>query len=820
MGGDTGAGRAARGAVPDEPIERALQMLDGRLPQATMLLTNEDDEPGWLVEDIRAAFARRRGVSILRGDLHDDPARIVRAIFARLDDGAALRPNVPLAVLLKGLDVVEPELLVALLGRLASLQQQVADDDPAAPTLPPRVVVIASAELGAFRALWSQLRSSSDPGARAVRQMLATERGFVLRVVSDGLVAPTRAQISVAGRPATSTVPRAPVPPSLAPPVEGPSTAEHPARPPHPGNRPQVSVRGPAAVPMPRRQVPPMSSAAPAPLPPPPASNSVPDYDEDGAADPGRPPLISRRTVLAGLGVGVLVIGGAGIILPRLGGRAAQLTRGLIPHAAPTCAAVKQTGYPTGAPSVIPNLQAWTPGKGGFVLQSSSRIVVDRAYADQLGAAPSLLAADLAAATGRPALSIVTDDQPNPCGGDIFLTLGATEPRLNDEGYTMTVADNLTIAGKAPAGLMHGTQTVLQLLHQNPAIQGGVAQDWPAFPERALMVDIGRKYFSVPWLKAHIREMAFLKMSYLHLHLSDDQGFRLESHTHPEFVAADRRLSRAEMADIVSYAAQYGIIITPEIDMPSHMTAMLSPSQNAGLQLVDSGGTAYASLINLSKPEAYTFMQSVLDEYWDLFPGPFWHMGADEYVIHYNAFPGLDPNALYQYITWAHDQIRKHGKTPRAWNDGIVPPGSTAATMGVPTDMVIEWWSDNGLSPQHHLDRGRQVMNTCEHPTYHTLGRYDINAGAIYDVAWEPWTFADGLTVDQHARGLLGAKMHIWCDHPNAQDEATVAQKISLALRAMAQKDWNSPLPDPDVNGFQVRATAIGHSPGWPSGLS
>src|SRR5262249_19744047 len=158
---------------------------------------------------------------------------------------------------------------------------------------------------------------------------------------------------------------------------------------------------------------------------------------------------------------------------------------------------------------------------------------VDTRHAAALAGTAAVLADDLAALAGR-AVPVVTESTPAP--GDLFLTLDGLH---GAEKYRMTVGESVRITGGDPAGTFYGTRTVVQLLHQALVIPAGAAIDWPNYSERGLMVDVGRKYFTLGWLRQHIRELSYLKLNYLHLHLSDDQGFRMESVSHPEVVSPE-----------------------------------------------------------------------------------------------------------------------------------------------------------------------------------------------------------------------------------------------------------------------------------------
>lgn len=254
-----------------------------------------------------------------------------------------------------------------------------------------------------------------------------------------------------------------------------------------------------------------------------------------------------------------------------LTGAAVAVVTALLPAVVPAQAA-------TAVPRTVPALRQWTPASGGFVLAASTRVLVDPAYTASLDDDARQFAADLGLLTGTTP-AVATGTPAGALAGDIVLTLGSTDSQLGDEGYSLTSGPALTIKARTDTGAFYGTRSVLQLLRQSPSVPGGTARDWATKSERGLMVDVGRKYFTLDWLRQEIREMAHLKMNYLHLHLSDDKGFRIESTTHPEVVSA-QRYSKREIADLIAYAARYHIMVVPEIDAPGHMAPVITPTPN------------------------------------------------------------------------------------------------------------------------------------------------------------------------------------------------------------------------------------------------
>lgn len=469
-------------------------------------------------------------------------------------------------------------------------------------------------------------------------------------------------------------------------------------------------------------------------------------------------------------------------------------------------------------PQTVPALRQWTAGSGAYTFTDTSRIAVDPASAARLGDEAATLADDLAARTGR-TVAVVTGA---PATGDIALGLGDTT--LPAEGYRMTVGAAVTIRAGTDTGAFYGTRTLLQLLHQSASVPAGTAVDWPTKPERGLMIDQGRKFFTVAWVGQHIKELAYLKLNYFHFHLSDTFGFRLESSTHPEIVSTDH-YTKQDIADLVALGQRYHVTIVPEIDTPGHMNAILAAHPE--LRLKNRSGTASAEFIDLSLPGSYTLIKDLVNEYLPLFPARYWHIGADEYVTDYGSYPQLltyarahyGPGATakdtyYGYVNWADALVRAGGKTTRMWNDGIK---SGDGTVTPNADIVVEYWYNYGLTPQQLAAAGHTVANESWTPTYYVLGGAKPDTRWMYET-WTPDLFQGGATLSDPVRNP-GSLIHVWCDNPGAETEDQIAGGIMYPLRGLAQQTWGSPKPVASYAAFTPIVAAVGHNPAWP-GLS
>jgi len=479
----------------------------------------------------------------------------------------------------------------------------------------------------------------------------------------------------------------------------------------------------------------------------------------------------------------------------------------------------------------IPALREYTLAADAYTFSAETRIVIDRAA---LRTTATVFANDLLALTTF-TLPVVQDVV--PAAGDIVLSLGATDSAIGSEGYVMEVGSTLAICAQADAGVFYGTRTILQLLTQGNIIAGGTARDWPSYPERSLMVDNGRKYFSPDWLTNHIRELAYLKYNYFHFHLSDDQGFHLESST---VTPSQPILSKAELTSIIALATQYHISIVPEIEMPGHMGAILP----ADLRLPYDDGTITAnSYLNIASDAGYAFAQRLIDEYIDLFPGPYWHMGGDEFGVDWGRLNHLrdyvraklnNSNAsaqdgFFYFVNWVNAVVKAKGKRLRIWGS----PLSSGTVLRFDPDITPELW-DQSVDPNDAIYRGYAIINASFYPTYYVQGwesqnppRPQYPAAALYE-QWTPQKFfaeqfppyslvADPVWTipSPPSTNLLGGKFQIWSDNPFSRPEQQVAADIYEKLRAMAQNNWGSPKQAISYADFEPMIQAIGRAPGY-----
>ncbi|WP_432114145.1 family 20 glycosylhydrolase [Streptomyces sp. S1] len=409
--------------------------------------------------------------------------------------------------------------------------------------------------------------------------------------------------------------------------------------------------------------------------------------------------------------------------------------------------------------------------------------------------------------------------------GDVELALGGTGA---PESYTLAVqGGRVRISGPDEAGVFYGTRTLKQSVKATGAMPEGTVNDRPAKPQRGLNVDTARKHFTAAWIEDRIREMGDLKLNQLGLHFSDDQGFRIESDSHPEVVSA-QHLTKAEVRRILALAAERHVTVVPEIDSPGHLGAVIAAHPD--LQLRSASGRAPRGAVDIANPASAKIVDDLLREYAQLFPGAYWHLGADEYV----ALMAKNPEATYPKLAqaakakygpsarvqdlatgWLNDRaavVRPTGKTLKAWNDGFF----TGGVVNAAEDLEVEYWTGKEIGarpPVSYLSQGRKMVNLNDEYLYYVLGEPNDFAYPTGRRIYEQWTplVVRGTTPvpAKYDAQILGARFAVWCDLANSQTPAQVAAGIRLPLAALSQKVWNPTKPTASWERFRALAERV-----------
>ena len=260
-------------------------------------------------------------------------------------------------------------------------------------------------------------------------------------------------------------------------------------------------------------------------------------------------------------------------------------------------------------PFVVPELTSWTGGEGQT--QVSGRIIV---RSKQLRPVAEQLAADYALMCQR-RMTLVSG---KPKAGDIVLECKKLDTMPN-EGYRLKIGDVVEISAPSETGAFWATRTLLQLMEQGPLPQGE-AIDEPQYRLRGFMIDVGRKFVPMEYLRNLVRVMAYYKMNTLQVHLNDkgepryfennwdktSAAFRLECDTYPGLAAKDGHYTKQEFIDLQKLAEGLHVEIIPEIDAPAHALAFTHYRPELGSKVYG------MDHFDLSNPDVYTFMREYI----------------------------------------------------------------------------------------------------------------------------------------------------------------------------------------------------------------
>lgn len=439
-----------------------------------------------------------------------------------------------------------------------------------------------------------------------------------------------------------------------------------------------------------------------------------------------------------------------------------------------------------------------------------------------------------------------------PAASDVSLVVADGEaPDGAAEGYTLeSGADGVRIAADAAAGLFRGTQTLRQLLpaaieqtDAAPAPEGGwtvpaaSVADAPRFAYRGTMLDVARHFFPVEDVLAYVDEIASMKLNVLHLHLTDDQGWRIEIESWPELTGIGAATSvggdgggfytKDDYRRIVEYAAERFITVVPELDLPGHTNAALSayPELNCdGVAPTPYEGTevGFSSLCaSPDRAEATDrFLAEVTREVAELTPGPWLHLGGDESLSTSQA----DYLDLVRRIAAAGAAT---GKTVIGWHEmgasrelpagtvgqywSFVEPKGTAAEL---TRSFVEQGGRVIMSPADVAYLDMKYVDDPQGPLGGRLGLDWAKGPTTLDEAylWEPTSIVPGVGEAE----VLGVEAPLWTETLGSLAEVEFMAFPRLA--AVAEIGWSPAAPDGrrDTDDFFGRVAALGEH--WDAG--
>ncbi len=468
-------------------------------------------------------------------------------------------------------------------------------------------------------------------------------------------------------------------------------------------------------------------------------------------------------------------------------------------------------------PQVIPALQEWKGGKGKLALPAEGSIVIASADETALEEVAAVLAQDLKALmnwdyrvkTGMPEKN------------SICLSLTRPDATLGEEGYVLAADRHVAIEAPTNKGVFWGTRSQLQILYNEKGqVPKGVARDFPQYPNRGFMLDVGRKFFPMDFLRQYVRMLSFYKMNEFQIHLNDNgfvqffdndwnqtyAAFRLESERYPGLTAKDGAYTKKEFARLQQEGMRYGVNVIPEIDIPAHSLAFTHYKPEIGS---DKYGRDH---LDLYKEETYRFLDDLLDEYLSgdnpVFLGPDVHIGTDEY--------NAQEAERFRYFTDRYlKYVEKYGKKARMWGAMRWLKGETPVKAD---NVTINAWSYDWIDPVASLQAGYRLINTCD--TY----LYIVPATGYYrdflDTRWlyEEWRVGkinSKEEIPEGTEGLLGGMFAVWNDHcGNGISQQDVHCRAFPALQVLAEKMWRGRNEAVSYDAFAALCRQTPEAPG------
>ncbi len=445
---------------------------------------------------------------------------------------------------------------------------------------------------------------------------------------------------------------------------------------------------------------------------------------------------------------------------------------------------------------LLPLPQEVSSAKGSFEIDGNTEVLIGFDM-EGMDLSAGFLANLLKNSTG---LNLQVKNQKLPSDGSIWLT-------LNDdfaaEGYQIEVSENqVIIQGGSPAGLFYAVQTLRMLLPNEVEkagsyegvswkIPAGIIKDAPTYDYRGSMLDVSRHFFEVADVKKYIDYLAMYKYNYLHLHLSDDQGWRIEIKSWPKLteIGGSTQVgggkggfyTQEDYKDIVQYAADRFITIVPEIDMPGHTNAALAsyPELNCDGEAPDlyTGTEVGFSTFCTDKEVTYQFVDDVIRELVEITPGPYIHIGGDE--SHVTALEDYIP-----FIEQVQDMVTSYGKQVIGWDEiahAALRPSATAQYWAKAENakMAVEQGAKVLISPATRAYLDMQYDSTTR-LGLHWAAYVELDSAYL----WEPSELVEGINKEN----ILGVEAPLWTETISTLDE--VEYMVFPRLIAISEVAW------------------------------
>ena len=469
-------------------------------------------------------------------------------------------------------------------------------------------------------------------------------------------------------------------------------------------------------------------------------------------------------------------------------------------------------------PFVIPELKEWKGGEGFFIPTEQARIVYPKGN-QELQHIAKTFAADYAEMFGK----IMQVAEGKGKKGDFILSL-RKDKTLEKEGYAVKISDRVAVSAPEVIGVYWATRTLLQMADQseNRQLAKGSMKDFPDYEMRGFMLDCGRKFIPIDFLRDYVKIMAYYKMNTFQVHLNDNafkqyyeqdwsktySAFRLESDTYPGLAARDGHYTKKEFIDLQILAENNFVEIIPEIDAPAHALAFTQYKPEIGS--VEYG----MDHLDLFKPETYEFMDALYKEYLGgenpVFRGKRVHIGTDEY-----SNKKKEVVEKFRYFTDYYIRyVESFGKQACAWGALTHAKGDTPVKS---EDVIMLAWHNPYGQPLEMKEQGYKMVSIPDGLMYIVPAAgyyYDyLNTKHLYNT-WTPVHISD-VVFEERDPAVLGGMFAVWNDHAgNGISTKDIHDRVMPAMQTLAVKMWTGKHVELPFEKFDVERLAVAEAPG------
>lgn len=465
-------------------------------------------------------------------------------------------------------------------------------------------------------------------------------------------------------------------------------------------------------------------------------------------------------------------------------------------------------------PFVIPELKTWNGAEGRTAL--SLRIIPRDKAAETVA---QQLVNDYRLLFGQQ----LTIAKGTPRQGDIVLSCKG-DKALGNEGYKLDIGNQVTLSAPTAKGLFWATRTLLQVRERQAdgTLPRGTATDTPEYKLRGLMIDCGRKFIPLTYLRDLTRIMAYYKMNTLQVHLNDNgfrqyfggdwnktqAAFRLECDTYPGLTAKDGSYTKQEFIDLQKLAEKQYIELIPEIDAPAHALSITQYRPELGSK---DYGMDHLDLFN---PDTYTFMDGLWKEYiggkQPVFRGKRVHIGTDEYS-------NARKDVVEKFREFTDHYIRlveSYGKKAMLWGALTHAKGDTPVKS---KDVTMQIWYNGYANPDDMKQQGYNLVSIPDGWVYIVPA-----AGYYYDYldckelykSWTPAVVGER-KYEENDPAIEGGMFAVWNDHPgNGITVHDIHDRLYPALQTLATKCWAGKHTGMPYDEYDSLRTTLSEAPG------